>query len=122
MRLQQKQQEDERARRLAEGGGTERENEGTTAQLHYLNWQHSIQYHTTYIFCRNNIHSFYTRMFAPKYLTRKLLFYYYIFVIQIAEVFKVLTLNLYVAKAISGKETSQGLCSELDPAQDFIIL
>lgn len=33
-----------------------------------------------------------------------------------------LTSNVYVAKAISGKETSQGLCSELDPAQDFIIL
>lgn len=64
MRLQQKQQEDEeRARRLAEGGGTERENEGTIAQLHYLSWQHSIQYHTTYIFCSNNMHSFYTGMF-----------------------------------------------------------
>jgi len=44
MRLQQKQQEDEeRAKRLAEGGGTERENEGTTAQLHFLRWQYSVQ-------------------------------------------------------------------------------
>lgn len=70
------------------------------------------------------MHSFYTGMFLflPKYFTRKHFDYYDIVVIQIAEVFKVLTSNVYFAKAISGKETSQGLCAELDPAQNIIIL
>ncbi len=49
MRLQHKQQEDEeRARRLAEGGGTERENEGTN-EKHCLCLQHLIHYHMKYI-------------------------------------------------------------------------
>ncbi len=54
MRLQQKQQEDEeRARRLAEGGGIERENEGTN-EKHCFCLQHLIQCHLTYFLQNQN--------------------------------------------------------------------